>query len=626
MPERPGFLHKKYRDLAKSAEVQDIIDFTRPGEPIPPTKPDERIQAYLDFLKNLVERPDEQERERGIDGIKQSLYARHVIKPAEIPEAYFQSIIARHREEGYGDIEIPQDQRKELIEPVIEDQKRSLDQWVDYLASSDAKYPDYLKYWAFRSVLKMGRYDKEKKKFTERYGGTVSPFPELNQQALSLVFDAMEKKFAGQSPEFGYDISAETKQKFLDLLNKENFAKLYGLTIEEFKPISEELLKQTKGRWVKYPKGSDPKALVDSLAPYGTGWCIRGESTARRYLQGEREQGGNDLEVYYSNDKDGNPAVPRLVLVSQGDRILEFRGVGKNEEHDRYIGEVAQAKLAALPDGKSYEKKAQDMKMLTALERKVQAKQALTKDDLIFLYEINAPIENFGYNPKDPRIAELRSKRNPKEDAPIILDCAPDQIAWSKEEVNANTKAYVGPLFPNIFKTYSHLEHIYTSFPAERIRREQIVIGGRTVKQIEAEFKQAGMQINPYAKAMMEHPDFTTLKKAEQADLVRLTVKDLGFSQGATTQEIYDKAQALGLELCPTEVGPHYRLSYTDQPMREWVVIGMKQITDPNGYPSVFDVARNEDGLWLRRNWAKPESRWYPVNRFVFRLRPSTKA
>ena len=577
--------------------MKDVLNFT--GEDIPPTKADERIQAYLDFLKNLTDRPNEQERERGIEAIKQSLYARHVIKPEEIPAAYFDSIKKRHREEGYGDIEIPEDQKKELIEPVIADQKSSLDLWVDYFASPDAKYPDYLKYWAFRSMLKLGRYDKEKKKFTERYGGTVSPFPELNQQALALVFDAMERKLAGQSPEFGYDISAETKQKFIDLLEKENFAKLYGLTIEEFKPISEELLRETQGQWIKYSKESDPQALVDSLAPYGTGWCIRGESTAKRYLQGERGQGGNDLEVFYSNDKDGNPTVPRLVIVSQDDRILEFRGVGKNEEHDRYIGDIAQEKLASMPDGKSYEKKARDMKMLTILEQKVKAKQPLTRDEIIFLYEIKAPIENFGYNPKDPRVAELRKSRNPKEDAPIVFECAPNEIAWSRDEIKENTKAYIGPLFPKIFETLGHLEHIYTTFPEGKIFRQSIEIGGKDVKQIETEFTRAGMRISSYASAMMNRQEFTTLKNAEQADLVRLKVKDLGFSNGATIDDIYAKAQEFGLELCPAEVGPHYRLSYTNQPMGEWVRIAMKQITGPDGGPNVFHVGRSGGGAWL---------------------------
>ena len=43
--------------------------------------------------------------------------------------------------------------------------------------------------------------------------------------------------------------------------------------------------------------------------------------------------------------------------------------------------------------------------------------------------------------------------------------------------------------------------------------------------------------------------------------------------------------------------------------------------TDRNGNPNVFNLKRNEDGLWLEDNWAKPENRWNPDNEFVFRLR-----
>ena len=241
------------------------------GKKFPPQNPEARIQNYLNRLQKIISPPELaghpgfDRQARNLEMLKRDLHDQFIIKPGEVPESYFESIKRRHREEGHGDIEIPPEQQSELIEPIITDQKDSLNAWVDYLASPDAKYPDYLKYWAFRNILKMGRYDKEKKKFTERYGGAVSAFPELNQEALALVLDAVEKKHAGQALEFGYDISGEVKQNFLRLLDQENFAKLYALAIEEFKPISEELLKNTAGQWVKYPKGSDPDALGGSL-------------------------------------------------------------------------------------------------------------------------------------------------------------------------------------------------------------------------------------------------------------------------------------------------------------------------------------------------------------------------
>lgn len=45
--------------------------------------------------------------------------------------------------------------------------------------------------------------------------------------------------------------------------------------------------------------------------------------------------------------------------------------------------------------------------------------------------------------------------------------------------------------------------------------------------------------------------------------------------------------------------------------------------TDSDGNPNVFKLERNDDGLWLNDNWAKPDNEWNPNNKFVFRLRNS---
>ena len=95
----------------------------------------------------------------------------------------------------------------------------------------------------------------------------------------------------------------------------------------------------------------------------------------------------------------------------------------------------------------------------------------------------------------------------------------------------------------------------------------------------------------------------------------------MGFKNGATTAEIYQKAKELGLELCPAEVGPDLCLKYLDQPLNEWFLIAMKQIPDRDDYPYVFSLERSADGLWLDTNWAEPDRRRDPEDGFVFRLR-----
>ena len=292
---------------------------------------------------------------------------KYVTKTKDIPESYWVSICRRHREEGHGEIEIPEEQKSELASDIVAEQTASLDSWIDYLSSEDAEYPDWFKYFAIRSVLRLNRYDKEKKRFTERTKGTVSPFPD-NQEALGFICDALVKKQSGKDLDLGYDIQPEDQASFRQYVKQENFAKMYAWVMEHFNPIPEELLKKTQEEWRTYPKGSDPKKLVEDISAYSTGWCIRGEATAKRYLS------HSNLEVYFSEDKDGKRAIPRVVVVRRDNQTKEVRGVAHQENLDPYISDVIDKKLDQLPDGKLYKKKNQDMWQLTAIEREFDSK------------------------------------------------------------------------------------------------------------------------------------------------------------------------------------------------------------------------------------------------------------
>src|SRR3989344_1337094 len=206
----------------------------------------------------------------------------------------------------------------------------------------------------------------------------------------------------------------------------------------------------------------------------------------------------------------------------------------------------------------------------------------------------------------------------------VIFECTRDEIAHVPSQINENTKAYVGQLEPGIFqKLPENLEHVYTSFPEKKIRRENVEIGGKSAKQLLSEMEAAGINISDYAKSMLKNRKFVPGKNPEEATLIRLTVADLGFKSSATTDQIYERAQILGLELCPADTGPNYRLKYRNQPLNEWIYIGMKQIAGSGGGPDVFGLIRDGDGLWLDDGWAGPGYGWDPSSKFVFRLRKS---
>lgn len=103
-----------------------------------------------------------------------------------------------------------------------------------------------------------------------------------------------------------------------------------------------------------------------------------------------------------------------------------------------------------------------------------------------------------------------------------------------------------------------------------------------------------------------------------EVDLVVVTAANLYFKDGATRMGIYERAMALGLDLCPHEVGPQLRLQYQDQPQNEWLYIAMEPILDSDGYRGIFRVGHEHGELWLDGNFGNPHNFWHSFSSWVF--------
>ncbi len=604
-------LHLKNPELQKSPEVQRAVvrEERHSGEKIP-NNPGARIEAYAGRLETVFLNPDEQTRERNLDMFRDKIYDALIIKKRNFPDSYFELQKRVAREQGHGDVEISPEMREQMMDTAIEDQKHSLDAWMSYLSSNDATYPAWFKYYAWTQIAKLSQFDKERGEFKKRTDSTVAPFPDIYREPLAQIADLYER------------VKDDNRDSEARVGFDKKFPALYAELIQKSLAASMENREEIRGQWVKYEQGDSEAArkLYESLEGKGTGWCTAGKSTAETQIE------SGDFYVYYTNDSSGAPTQPRLAIRMDGDsKIGEVRGILPHQGVEPLMQEALDEKLGEFGgEADVYRKKSTDMRILTALAEKYEKGQVFSKEDLVFLYEINGIIEGFGYE-EDPRIKELRADRNAEEDMLVIFDCTRDQIAHVPSEISENTKAYVGQLEPGIFgKLPGTLEHIYTSFPEKKIRRESVEIGGKSAQELIREMEQAHINISNYAKSMLENREFVPGKQSEEMTLIRLTVADLGFRTGATTEKIYERAEALGLELVPPDGGPHYRLKYQNQPLGEWVYMGMKQMADSGGNPGVFGLERDDDGLWLVDiDWAHARDEWIPNDKFVFRLRKS---
>lgn len=661
-----------------------------------------------DSLRSKIESPQEAEEHAELlraiaardSSARERLLSRYLIQKDTIPASHWDSVRRQYRDRGVSVETLPREIKDEHARAIIEDQRTSLGLWIDYLASPDALYPDWAKYWVIREITNLSRYDKEEQRFRTRDNdeGKVAPFPEMDAEALARVVGAVVrahensadlrtletrlsearnklKRFQGAGRAKGYSdletdapIGRELLQamrqvdKDIDAflgMNKESrdhvkagaFAKLYARAIQELNAEAGEQgsLEHTVGRLVRFTKGSDPQNLYAALKGKRTGWCTADLGTATSQL----EKG--DFFIYVSHVPSSdqelvNPktlpksAQPRIAFRYEEDTLVEVRGINPGQETDSFIGPVRSELLGKLPDGERFRKRDADMTRMTDIYNRSEREKPdgtkeylnapLSQDDLRFLYELDDKIEGFGYQ-RDPRIKEVLSGRDPEEDAPIAFGCAPSEIVWSDENElkqrlarGESVKAYIGPLFKGIFNL--SIEHLYTSFPEGRVvNLPPLEIGDKEKNpkkrkaklrnEIEQKQKSKAFEVSGYSYSMIDNEDFV-VGTPETVSLVHLSVEGLGFPQGATTQQIFDRAQELGLELVPSETGPRLRLAYSNQPNGEYLYMGMKQIAASDGHPHVFEVDRSEDGeTWLLDDWARPDDGWDADHRFVFR-------
>lgn len=428
----PGssFLHDRNPQMHASDEVEAVVGYLRQGGESIPNEPADKISAHLGFLANReyvndgILTGDQSSIERQIDA--------HVIDASDVPEGYFDLQRRIAREQGHGDIQITSEMRHQMVEAVQADQRAGLGKWVEYLGGDDGGYPDWFKSYTWTSVTKLGTFDKEKNEFQKRSRGTTAPYPELNREALAYVYDVLNKsRIQGEQVNGGAN-DAEL-QKFL---KSGNFGKLYAHAVLEVTPDSPELRKDTRGSWTKFHQTDDPRTarrLSGSLQGHGTGWCTAGESTATMQLR------GGDFFVYYTRDEDGKDTVPRVAIRMEQGEVAEVRGVNAAQELEPEMADITAEQLKDLPGGEEYIRKAEDMKRLTAIEKRITANPDadLSTEELRFLYELDHEIQGFGYE-DDPRIGEIRQLRGDR-DKPELARILPESI---REQLSSAFAAY----------------------------------------------------------------------------------------------------------------------------------------------------------------------------------------
>jgi hypothetical protein len=98
-----------------------------------------------------------------------------------------------------------------------------------------------------------------------------------------------------------------------------------------------------------------------------------------------------------------------------------------------------------------------------------------------------------------------------------------------------------------------------------------------------------------------------------------VSAAELGFqTDTASLADIFARAQQLGFGLAAAEVAPQLRLQYFDQPIGEFLLIGMEPIRTWEGEPVILNVANGGAGLVLIGQDGSADAEITVASRFLF--------
>ena len=357
------FLDIIYKDLYKSEEVLHTKGKNDNKET--------SINKYLNRLERIHKKANIESKK---NLIKHLYYDKYVIKKEDI--------------KGKSNKE---------KEDIIENQRKTLSTWIDYLIDDNTMYPMWAKYWVFQQILKIGTYDEITKKYTKRNKNTINPFIEVVPEVISKCINNIVKLFEDKKM---------SSQEIRRLVSNISFEKMY---IEYSKNIKNQY-KSNEGIWVKYNQGSEDaaKRLYESLEGKNTGWCTVASITAKNQVN------NGDFYVYYTKDENNDYTIPRIALRFNGhNNIGEIRGVEEHQNLEEEMIPILETFLSN-NDNLSEEdkdlnmKKISELKYLVKIKNKIINNEKLTTKEIIDLYT-----KTFGFGRKqDPLVDKIIKRRN----------------------------------------------------------------------------------------------------------------------------------------------------------------------------------------------------------------------
>jgi hypothetical protein len=122
-----------------------------------------------------------------------------------------------------------------------------------------------------------------------------------------------------------------------------------------------------------------------------------------------------------------------------------------------------------------------------------------------------------------------------------------------------------------------------------------------------------------WAANILGEPAHEVSRSESEVDLVNISVAELGFMDVTPRDQVYKRALALGLALCPPEIASQLLLQ-SSLPHNERLYIGTEPITNPQGHSLILVVGRRHGTHWIDVRFDRPDDLCAKWERWIFML------
>lgn len=142
------------------------------------------------------------------------------------------------------------------------------------------------------------------------------------------------------------------------------------------------------------------------------------------------------------------------------------------------------------------------------------------------------------------------------------------------------------------------------------MKKLELSLGGITKESLMQLLEKNNIMLNPLGEKLLQSELFQVSKEKREVQLTEISLRELGFEEGANLLDIIKVARSVGLDVCSIDVAPFLRLDYhqnnTYGMEKEFktpegaVTVVSEILSEEVTFPKGFYLRKNDGNLWLR--------------------------